>query len=142
VATHETASAQETEALGARLAATLEPGDVVLISGELGAGKTTFVRGAARALGVQTPVTSPTFTIGQRYPASAPVGCVSHIDLYRLRSIADEDPDLLADYVGADTIAFIEWPAVAEHELGELGHVRFRVQLNHAGGDARTIQIT
>jgi tRNA threonylcarbamoyladenosine biosynthesis protein TsaE len=64
---HETTSPEETEALGAQLAATLSPGDVVLVEGELGAGKTTFVRGACRALGVHAVVTSPTFTIGQRY---------------------------------------------------------------------------
>jgi tRNA threonylcarbamoyladenosine biosynthesis protein TsaE len=138
----ETQSGAETEALAAELAATLQPGDVVLISGELGAGKTTFVRGAARALGVQTPVTSPTFTIGQRYPAQSPVTCVAHVDLYRLGSLRDEDPDLLADYVGADTIAFIEWPDIAEHELAELGHIRYRVMLAHAGGDRRTVEIT
>src|SRR2546421_7611862 len=73
-----TMSAAETEALGAGLAASLQPGDVVLVSGELGAGKTTFVRGACRALGVQALVTSPTFTIGQRYPGSPPV---THLDL-------------------------------------------------------------
>jgi tRNA threonylcarbamoyladenosine biosynthesis protein TsaE len=91
---YETDSAARTEALGARLAAKLQPGDVVLIEGELGAGKTTFVRGACRALGVTGTVTSPTFTIGQRYPAPTPV---SHIDLYRVASLADEDPDLLVD---------------------------------------------
>ncbi|HEX4305179.1 MAG TPA: tRNA (adenosine(37)-N6)-threonylcarbamoyltransferase complex ATPase subunit type 1 TsaE, partial [Solirubrobacterales bacterium] len=62
----ETRSAAETEAVGARLAERLEPGDVIVVSGEVGAGKTTLIRGAARALGVVEPVTSPTFTIGQR----------------------------------------------------------------------------
>ena len=104
---YETDSAARTEALGARLAAKLQPGDVVLVEGELGAGKTTFVRGACRALGVTGTVTSPTFTIGQRYPAPTPV---SHLDLYRVASLADEDPDLLVDYLGPDTIAFVEWP--------------------------------
>ena len=70
---HRTGSPAETEALAAQLAAALVPGDVVLVEGELGAGKTTFVRGACRALGVTGPVTSPTFTIGQRYPAPVPV---------------------------------------------------------------------
>ena len=81
----------------------------MLVAGELGAGKTTFVRGACRALGVTGPVTSPTFTIGQRYPAAGR-GVVAHLDLYRLGSLADEDPDLLADYLGPETIAFVEWP--------------------------------
>lgn len=140
---HETGSGSETEALGASVAATLRPGDVVLISGELGAGKTTFVRGAARALGVTGPVTSPTFTIGQRHPAAAAaVTWVTHLDLYRLSSLRDEDPDLLADYLGPDTVAFVEWPAVGEHELEGLGHIARRVALTHLGGDRREVVIT
>jgi tRNA threonylcarbamoyladenosine biosynthesis protein TsaE len=132
--------AAETEALGRRLAAELGPGDVVLLEGELGAGKTTFVRGACRALGVQGPVTSPTFTIGQRYPATNG-RVVAHVDLYRLASLAGEDPDLLADYVGPETIAFVEWPGVGVQELTELGHVAARVRLEHAGGDRRSVWV-
>jgi tRNA threonylcarbamoyladenosine biosynthesis protein TsaE len=138
----ESSSGAETEAVGAELALTLRPGDVVLISGELGAGKTTFVRGAARALGVTDPVTSPTFTIGHLYAAAGEVASVAHIDLYRLGSLRDEDPDLLADYIGADTISFVEWPAVGEQEIADLGRIARRVTLNHAGGDRRTIEIT
>jgi tRNA threonylcarbamoyladenosine biosynthesis protein TsaE len=132
--------AAETEALGGRLAAELTPGDVVLVEGELGAGKTTFVRGAARALGVTVPVTSPTFTIGHLYRADGRAS-VAHVDLYRLASLAGEDPDLLADYVGPDTIAFVEWPAAGERELAQLGHVAARVRLEHAGGDERQVVI-
>jgi tRNA threonylcarbamoyladenosine biosynthesis protein TsaE len=133
--------AAETEALGGRLASELRPGDVVLVDGELGAGKTTFVRGACRTLGVTGPVTSPTFTIGQRYPATGSVSVVAHVDLYRLSSLADEDPDLLADYLGPDTITFVEWPAAGERELAELGRVAARVELEHAGGDRRRIEV-
>ncbi|HWD74511.1 MAG TPA: tRNA (adenosine(37)-N6)-threonylcarbamoyltransferase complex ATPase subunit type 1 TsaE [Solirubrobacteraceae bacterium] len=133
--------AAETEALGGRLASELRPGDVVLVEGELGAGKTTFVRGACRTLGVTGPVTSPTFTIGQRHPATGSVSVVAHLDLYRLSSLADEDPDLLADYLGPDTITFVEWPGAGERELAELGHVAARVQLEHAGGDRRRIEV-
>lgn len=139
---HQTASAAETERLAAELARELVPGDVVLLSGELGAGKTTFVRGAARALGVAGPVTSPTFTIGQRYPAADPVTYVSHVDLYRLASLEHEDPDLLADYIGADTVTFVEWPAAGLHEIAQLGRVRRRVSLSHAGGDLRTVVLS
>jgi tRNA threonylcarbamoyladenosine biosynthesis protein TsaE len=137
-----TSSAAETERIAADLARELRPGDVVLLSGELGAGKTTFVRGAARALGVTAPITSPTFTIGQRYSAAAPVTYVSHVDLYRLSSLRDEDPDLLADYIGADTITFVEWPDVGAREIGELGRIVRRVSLSHAGGDLRTVELT
>jgi tRNA threonylcarbamoyladenosine biosynthesis protein TsaE len=133
-------SAAETEALGGRLASELGAGDVVLVEGELGAGKTTFVRGACHALGVTGPVTSPTFTIGHRYRADGRA-FVAHVDLYRLGSLADEDPDLLADYTGPGTIAFVEWPAVAEQELAELGHVAARVRLEHGGGDERKVVI-
>lgn len=136
---HETSSAAQTEALAARVAAALEPGDVVLLSGDLGAGKTTFVRGAARALGVTGNVTSPTFTIGRRYEGR--VG-VSHLDLYRLGGLDDEDPALLADYLGPERVAFVEWPAIAEGALAEAGiAVAARVTLEHAGGDARRITV-
>jgi tRNA threonylcarbamoyladenosine biosynthesis protein TsaE len=135
---HETDSAARTEALGAQLAATLHPGDVVLIEGELGAGKTTFVRGACRALGVTGVVTSPTYTIGQRYPGPTPV---SHIDLYRVARLADEDPDLLADYLEPDTIAFVEWPEAGEGGLASQSEIAARVTIEHAGGDRRTVTI-
>ncbi len=124
-----------TEALAGTLAAGLEPGDVVLIRGELGAGKTTFVRGAARALGVSGPVSSPTFTIGQAYSGRV---AVSHLDLYRLTDMGDEDPALLDDYLTPDAIAFVEWPEVATPALGR---VALRVELVHAGGDRRRIVV-
>ena len=128
-----TSSPAETEAVGARLAADLVAGDVVLVSGELGAGKTTLIRGAARALGVTDPVTSPTFTIGQRYRGRVPV---SHLDLYRLEGLEDEDPGLLDDYLTDDAVAFVEWPGVAEPQIGR---VAMRVELRHDGGDNRLI---
>src|SRR5262245_64582068 len=106
-----TGSPAETEAVGGRLAADLGPGDVVLVSGELGAGKTTLIRGAARALGVKEPVTSPTFTIGQTYSGGLPV---SHLDLYRLTELDQEDPALLEDYLTPEAVAFVEWPGAAE----------------------------
>jgi tRNA threonylcarbamoyladenosine biosynthesis protein TsaE len=134
---YETADAAGTEALGAELAATLKPGDVVLVEGELGAGKTTFVRGACRALGVTATVTSPTFTIGQRYPAPVPV---SHLDLYRVSEPADEDPGLFEDYLGPDAIAFVEWPQGAEPELAGLARIAARVRIEHAGADRRILK--
>lgn len=133
------ASAAETEALGASLARDLEPGDVVLVAGELGAGKTTLIRGACRALGVSEPVTSPTFTIGHRYSGRV---AVSHLDLYRLGGLGEEDPALLEDYIGPDSIAFVEWPEVGgrEPELTATGHV-LAVTIRHAGDDVREVEI-
>lgn len=133
----ETHSAAETEALGARLAGRLEPGDVVVVSGEVGAGKTTLIRGACRALGVEGPITSPTFTIGQRYEgARLPV---SHLDLYRLEGLENEDPALLEDYLAPNAIAFVEWPALAEPQLA--GRRIVPVRLSHAGGERRSIDL-
>ena len=134
----ESSSAAETEAIGARVAAELGPGDVVLVEGELGAGKTTLVRGAARALGVGQPVTSPTFTIGQRYLAPVPV---AHLDLYRVAALHDEDPDLLADYLQADTIGFVEWPRDGEEIVAGFARIAVRVRLEHAGGDQRLVSV-
>lgn len=131
-------SSADTETIGAELAATLAPGDVVLIEGELGAGKTTLVRGACRSLGVDAPVTSPTFTLGQRYRGRVPV---THLDLFRIGDMSDEDPDLLADYLRPDTITFVEWPQVGEDALAGLGRIAVRVVLEHAGGDRRAVHI-
>lgn len=130
---------EETEALGAQLAATLEPGDVVLVQGELGAGKTTFIRGACRALGVRAVVTSPTFTIAQRYVAPVPI---SHVDLFRVATLDEEDPDLLADYLGPDTISFVEWPQAAEGTVASLARIAARVRIDHVDGDERMVEVT
>jgi tRNA threonylcarbamoyladenosine biosynthesis protein TsaE len=135
---HQSLSPEETEALGRELAARLAHGDVVLVAGELGAGKTTFVRGAARALGVTGPVTSPTFTIGQRYGGRVPV---AHIDLFRVEDLEDEDPDLLAEYLRPDTIAFVEWPSRGEPTVAAFARIVARVLIEHAGGDHRTVTI-
>jgi tRNA threonylcarbamoyladenosine biosynthesis protein TsaE len=132
----ESGSAEETEALGARIAARLQPGDLVLLSGELGSGKTTLVRGACRALGITGPVTSPTFTIGQRYEGGRMP--VSHLDLYRLESLEDEDPALVDDYLSPDGVAFIEWPGAGE---GRLGRPALQVRLAHAGEESRRIEV-
>ncbi|HKP91807.1 MAG TPA: tRNA (adenosine(37)-N6)-threonylcarbamoyltransferase complex ATPase subunit type 1 TsaE [Thermoleophilaceae bacterium] len=130
-----TGSAAETEAAGAALADGLRAGDVVVVSGELGAGKTTFVRGAARALGVDGPVTSPTFEIGHLYEGRLEI---AHLDLYRLPSLAGEDPALLDDYLTPQRVGFVEWPGAAG---AELDGVVARVTIEHRGGDSREIEI-
>jgi tRNA threonylcarbamoyladenosine biosynthesis protein TsaE len=132
----ETSDSLQTEALGAELAAGLKPGDIVLVRGELGAGKTTLVRGAARALGVSDPVTSPTFAVGHRYQGSEVT--VSHLDLYRLAGLHEEEPALLDDYLGAGRIAFVEWP---QEMSAELRNARVIVTLAHRGGDSRRIEV-
>ena len=122
------ASSAETERLGEEFGRDLRPGDVVMVSGELGSGKTTFVRGACRALGVDGPVTSPTFTIGQIYSGRIEV---AHLDLYRLSEI---DPSILEDYVTPERVTFIEWP-------GTVRGAAYHVRLEHLGEDRRSVAI-
>lgn len=122
--------------MGAELAAVLAPGDIVVVAGEVGAGKTTLIRGACRALGVEEPIVSPTFTIGRRYAGRVPI---SHLDLYRLSDLEAEEPALLEDYLGPGTVAFIEWPEVATPLLS--ARTTLEVRLGHAGGDSRDIEV-
>jgi tRNA threonylcarbamoyladenosine biosynthesis protein TsaE len=128
------ASAEETERLAARLARELRAGDVVLLSGELGAGKTTFVRGASRALGVTARVTSPTFTIGHRYPGGVDV---SHVDRYRIRgNSAAEGGGREPKIDGA--VVFVGWP---EAGADALPPARMCVQFDHVGPETRRITV-
>jgi tRNA threonylcarbamoyladenosine biosynthesis protein TsaE len=129
-----TSSGDETASLGARLAPHLRRGDVVAVAGELGAGKTTFIRGACRSLGVEEPVASPTFTIAHRYEAPIPV---AHLDLYRLNGISDAEWGDLEPYFDG-TIAFVEWP---EHAGGRLQPARIEVQMDHVDASHRRITI-
>jgi tRNA threonylcarbamoyladenosine biosynthesis protein TsaE len=129
-------SALQTERIAGSVAEGLAGGDVVLIAGDVGTGKTTFVRGACRALGVAEPVTSPSFVIGRTYAGRVPV---SHVDLFRLESLEAEDPALLADYLGPESVAFLEWPEAALPEL-EQGRVALRVSLFHLGGEERRLE--
>jgi tRNA threonylcarbamoyladenosine biosynthesis protein TsaE len=134
VVTYESSSPEETERIAAQLAAELRLGDMVTVSGELGSGKTTFVRGACRALGVEGHVTSPTFTVGHRYRGTVDV---SHLDLYRFAGVsAAEWGDLEPYFDGA--VCFVEWPEAAGNALPS---PRARVHLAHAGEDRRTISI-
>ncbi len=128
------ASAGETERIAAALAARLEIGDVVTVSGELGAGKTTFVRGACRALGVTTPVTSPTFTIGHQYEGRV---TISHLDLYRFTSVSSAEWADIEPYFD-DALVFVEWP---EAGASTLPPARVAVTLEVAGADQRRITL-
>src|SRR5689334_13201420 len=131
----ETSSPEETEALAARLATRLELGDVVTVSGELGTGKTTFVRGACAALGVREHVTSPTYTIGHRYHGDR--GEVSHLDLYRFQGVSAGEWGDLEPYFD-DAIAFVEWP---EAGVGVLPAPRYAVHLRHVAEGRREVRI-
>jgi tRNA threonylcarbamoyladenosine biosynthesis protein TsaE len=130
-----TNSPEETEALAAELAARLAPGDVVTVAGELGSGKTTFVRGACAALGVRETVTSPTYTIGHRYHGAGVE--VSHLDLYRFEGFSAAEWGDLEPYF-EDAIVFVEWP---EAGAGVLPPPRYAVRLRHAGG-GRAVEIS
>lgn len=128
----------ETEALGASLAGLLKAGDCVMIEGDLGAGKTVFVRGTLRALGVTGPVTSPTFTLAKRYDdARIPA---SHIDLYRLADgMPGEDPGVLEGEFAPDRVVFIEWP----ERLGPVSPSGTHyVQIEHLSENTRKITVS
>ena len=132
-------SSVETERIAETIAAALGPGDVVLIEGDVGSGKTTFVRGACRRLGVADVVSSPSFTIGQRYSGRVPV---SHLDLFRLDNPEQEAPGLLEDYVEDGAITFVEWPRDGAGALGVEPHgATVRVRLTHLGGDRRRVEV-
>lgn len=120
--------------MGAATAATLAPGDIVTLHGELGTGKTTLVRGAARALGVRGHVTSPTFTVAQRYDGDVPV---AHLDAYRLDAVDDEELGLALE-TAAGAVAFVEWPDALGPGFGTPAVV---VTLTHAGGDNRELTL-
>ena len=134
----ETRGPHETEAAGGRVAAALAPGDVVLVLGELGAGKSTFVRGACRALGVRAPVTSPTFAIAHRYPADG--GAASPMSTSTgSRALPPRTRSCSRTTLASDTITFVEWPAAG---AAELPAARMIVSLTHLGGDRRRIEVS
>ena len=130
----ESSRPEETEELAARLGRELSCGDVVTVSGELGSGKTTFVRGACRALGVTTPVTSPTFTVGHRYAGRIPV---SHLDLYRFAGVSPAEWGDLEPYF-EDAVVFVEWPEAARATLPS---PRVAVELRHLDSTRRVVAL-
>jgi tRNA threonylcarbamoyladenosine biosynthesis protein TsaE len=131
----ESSSPEESERVAAALAVELEPDDVVTVSGELGTGKTTFVRGACRALGVEGPVTSPTYTVGHLYHGRVDV---SHLDLYRFEGVSNAEWGDLERYF-EHAVVFVEWP---EAGAGVLPEPRVAVRLRHLGGTHRLIVLS
>ncbi len=132
-----TAGPEETAALAADLAGRLQPGDVVFLAGEVGSGKTTFVRAACRTLGVTSPVTSPSFTLAQRYEGGRLP--VSHLDFQRIGG-GEEDPSLFVDEASPERVTFVEW--ASEAPAGTGWDPAWVVELEHAGQDQRRILVT
>lgn len=130
----ESRSPDATAEIAGRLARELRSGDVVTVSGELGSGKTTFVRGACRALGVTAPVTSPTYTIGHRYEGDPDV---SHLDLYRFTGVSAAEWADLEPYFD-DAVVFVEWPEAAGDGLPP---IRVHVRLEHVDEHRRRIRL-
>ena len=130
-----TRSADETERVGERLGRRLVPGEVVALSGELGAGKTCFIRGLARGLGVTQGVSSPTFVIVNQYTGRMPV---FHIDAYRTESLTELLDIGFDEYVSGDSVTVIEWSDKLEPLL-PTGAIRVRI--SGLGDEPRTIRI-
>ena len=130
-----TISPEETEAAGVRLGATLKSGDVVALTGELGAGKTIFVQGLARALGVGTAATSPTFVLVNEYRGRVPV---HHVDAYRTTSLAELMDLGIEEMMDGDGITVIEW---AERVEPLLPARAVRVRIAGVGDEPRTIVV-
>lgn len=133
-------SPEQTAGIASLLAEELEPGDVILLAGEVGAGKSTFARAAMRALGVEGAIPSPTFTIGRLYPGRDGLP-VAHLDLYRIGSIADEDPGLLAEYLDPRGVVFAEWPGEDPGGLLRRAKRSRTVLIEHIDRDRRGIRI-
>lgn len=139
-----TSSAKRTEAVGAAVGELVKPGDVIALTGDLGAGKTTLIRGLARTLAVTTPVTSPTFTLVHEYEGPVPL---IHIDAYRLTRLQEVHDLGFDDYLDGRAVVVIEWADLLEPLLPT---DRLEVRLQFAGGagedaarpDRRTIELT
>ena len=136
MATSSASSEAETAALAARLALTLRPGAVVFLRGDLGSGKTAFVRGAARALGVTGAVTSPTYTVAHLY--DAPQGPVAHLDLSRSERLDEASFGDLESYFDGARATFVEWPDAG---LDLLPAPQVEVHIEVIGPDLRRVRI-
>lgn len=138
--TYTTYTEGETKELAADFAKNLRGGETVFLTGELGSGKTTFVRGVAESFGFREPVRSPSFTIVNRYPVSrGQIKQIIHVDLYRIHDPAEMAPLALEEELGRpDTVAFIEWPEKAKGLVPEPVYELLFL----ADGDARHITLS
>lgn len=129
----------ETARIAAEFVRHLQPGDLILVTGEVGVGKSTFVRSALRELGVEGPIPSPTFTIGRAYRGRVPA---FHLDLYRLDLPGEEVPDLLGEYLDPSGVTFVEWPDRPMENLFDWPSRIGRVEIHHLEGDRREISLS
>jgi tRNA threonylcarbamoyladenosine biosynthesis protein TsaE len=125
----------ELRRIGRRLAKALQGGDLVLLYGPLGAGKTTLVRAIADSLEVTDPVRSPSFTLANIYAGKL---VIQHLDLYRLDDIGDDDALALEEYVGGEAVTLVEWPQAG---VGRLGEAAWKVRLDHESLHKRSVEI-
>ncbi|MBO0915189.1 tRNA (adenosine(37)-N6)-threonylcarbamoyltransferase complex ATPase subunit type 1 TsaE [Streptomyces sp. NBC_01260] len=125
-------SPEQMRALGRRIAGVLRPGDLVMLTGELGAGKTTLTRGLGEGLGVRGAVTSPTFVIARVHPALGDGPALVHVDAYRLGGGLDEMEDLDLDVSLPDSVVVVEW---GDGKVEELSEDRLQVLIDRAVGD-------
>ncbi|WP_103514127.1 tRNA (adenosine(37)-N6)-threonylcarbamoyltransferase complex ATPase subunit type 1 TsaE [Streptomyces sp. SM10] len=125
-------SPEEMKELGRRIAGVLAPGDLVMLTGELGAGKTTLTRGLGEGLGVRGAVTSPTFVIARVHPPLGTGPALVHVDAYRLGGGLDEMEDLDLDVSLPDSVIVVEW---GDGKVEELSDDRLRVVIDRAVGD-------
>ncbi|MPZ13362.1 MAG: tRNA (adenosine(37)-N6)-threonylcarbamoyltransferase complex ATPase subunit type 1 TsaE [Chloroflexi bacterium] len=131
----ETHGEEETRQLGAHLSAAVRAGDVLLLLGHFGAGKTTLVQGIARGLGVDQPVTSPSFVIASEYQGRIPL---YHIDLYRVEQMDEVTLEAIAEYFGGDGLCVVEWPGSVPDELA---HGAVRLELAIMGEEDRGLTL-
>jgi tRNA threonylcarbamoyladenosine biosynthesis protein TsaE len=131
----ETTSEDETRALGAQLGAAAKPGDVFILLGGFGAGKTTLVQGIAQGLGVEGPVTSPSFVIANEYDGRIPI---YHLDLYRVEVMDPTTLEAISEYFGSDGLCAVEWPASLPAEL--VPHAT-RIDFTVTGDERRRLEV-
>ncbi|MBM2812343.1 MAG: tRNA threonylcarbamoyladenosine biosynthesis protein TsaE [Chloroflexi bacterium] len=131
----DTHSAEDTRSLGAEIGAAAECGDVILLLGSFGVGKTTLVQGMARGLGVSGAVTSPSFVIANEYVGRIPL---YHVDLYRIEQMDQTTLEALAEYFGGDGLCVVEWPGSAPSDLV---HDAVRITLEVTGDESRRLTL-